>query len=192
MQVIEGILFEPVGCFAEFPSGSRAWWHLPKPPEASWEIEAVDAANVYEDVIPALTELKAMGLQLIVASSLSRAALDRFLEISHTRDFFSAVWNRENGGGIRDAPLRRALAAASLPPDRTLYLTDTAEGMNVARATGVNPILMMNDPDEAKRLAMLQPAGGIVSLLELPDFIRFVSAQNAALEGAFRPVNLLA
>jgi hypothetical protein len=38
------------------------------------------APLLYEDVIPALTELRAMGLQLIVASSLSCAALNRFLE----------------------------------------------------------------------------------------------------------------
>jgi hypothetical protein len=34
----------------------------------------------------------------------------------------------------------------------------------------------MNDPDEAQRLTTHNPAGGIVSLLELPDFIRFVEA----------------
>lgn len=39
------------------------------------------------------------------------------------------------------------------------------------------PILMMNDPGEARRLAMREPAGGIVSLHELPDFIRFLSNQ---------------
>jgi hypothetical protein len=37
---------------------------------------------------------------------------------------------------------------------------------------------MMNDPDEAKRLVQQDPAGGIVSLHELPDFIRLVGAQN--------------
>jgi hypothetical protein len=37
---------------------------------------------------------------------------------------------------------------------------------------------MMNDPDEARRLAMHDPAGGIVSLHELPDFVRLVAAEN--------------
>jgi hypothetical protein len=48
----------------------------------------------------------------------------------------------------------------------------------VAESVGVNPILMMNDPDESRRLAMHDPAGGIVSLHELPDFIKFVRAEN--------------
>jgi hypothetical protein len=37
---------------------------------------------------------------------------------------------------------------------------------------------MMNDPDEARRLAMHNPAGGVVSLHEIPDFIRLIAAQN--------------
>src|SRR5438105_6117390 len=102
MQAIEAILFEPVGCLAEFPaepfneiagrrknasrSGSRSYWHLLNLMEASGgktdekiEIEAVDGASLYEDVIPALSALKAMGVKLFIASSLSNAAVTRFL-----------------------------------------------------------------------------------------------------------------
>jgi hypothetical protein len=88
MQTIRGILFEPVGCLAEFPaepfleiaarlsggkkktsrSGSRAYWHLLNLMETSksdsleaLEVAAVDGASLYEDVIPALSELKAMA-----------------------------------------------------------------------------------------------------------------------------------
>ena len=60
-----------------------------------------------------------------------------------------------------------------------MFLADTAEGFKVAKRVGVNTILMMNDPDEARRLALEEPAGGIVSLYELPDFLRLVTAQNA-------------
>jgi hypothetical protein len=51
------------------------------------------------------------------------------------------------------------------------------EGIKTARSVGVHPILMMNDPDEARRLAMHNPAGGVVSLHEMPDFIRLIAAQ---------------
>ncbi len=64
-------------------------------------------------------------------------------------------------------------------PEKAMFLTDTAEGLRVAKSVGVQSILMMNDPDEAKRLAMHDPAGGIVSLYELPDFVRLVAARNA-------------
>jgi beta-phosphoglucomutase-like phosphatase (HAD superfamily) len=70
------------------------------------------------------------------------------------------------------------LRGASLQPENAIFLTDTVEGIKAARSAGVHPILMMNDPDEARRLAMHKPAGGVVSLHEIPDFIRLIAAQN--------------
>jgi len=206
MQSIQGLLLEPVGCLAEFPagpfheiavrsfgrkgkassSGSRSYWHLlnllgdnSSPPLAEeLEIKAVNAASIYEDTVPALAELKAMGVQLSIASSLSGAAITRFLEKHALGEFFAGVWNRDNAGGIKAVPLVRALRSASLQPENVMFLTDTVEGINVTRSAGVQPVLMMNDPDEARRLAMHNPAGGVVSFHEIPDFIRLVAAQN--------------
>jgi phosphoglycolate phosphatase-like HAD superfamily hydrolase len=206
MQAIEGLLLEPVGCLAEFPSepfheiavrlfgrkgkasqsGSRSYWHLlnllgdnsSSPLAEALEIEAVNAASIYEDTVPALAELKAMGVHLSIASSLSEAAITRFLEKHSLGEFFAGVWNRDNAGGTKVVPLVSALRSASLQPEKVIFLTDTVEGIRVARTAGVHPILMMNDPDEARRLAMHNPAGGVVSLHEIPDFIRLIVAQN--------------
>ena len=195
----EGILFEPVGCLAEFPSepfheiasrlfdlpkrkpsrsASRAWWHLLNLLEASGrgsieslELEAVSASSVYEDVRPALAELKAMGMRLAIASSLSQAAIECFLTKHALNGFFDEVWNRDNSGGIKSVPLRRAGGPGAI------FLADTLEAIHTAKAAGLSPVLMMNDPDEARRLAMHDPAGGIVSLHELPDFVRLVEMQ---------------
>src|SRR5258708_6032740 len=113
MQNIEGLLLEPVGCLAEFPSapfheiavrlfgrkgkasssGSRSYWHFLGLLEAAGipadgerrsiietlEAEAVAGASVYEDVAPVLAELKTMGIRLLLASSLSRAAAADFV-----------------------------------------------------------------------------------------------------------------
>ena len=212
MRKIDGILFEPVGCLAEFPvqpfleiaarlfgrerkqskSGSRSYWHQLNLMEASGkqldeaersmlealEIEAVESACAYEDVRPALTELQAAGLKLLLVSSLSARAVNRFLERTSFVDLFQGVWSRDHAGGIKSVPIERAITAAALVPGETMYLTDTAEGLETAKSVGVNAILMMNDPDEARRLAAHDPAGGIVSLHELPDFIRFVAAEK--------------
>jgi beta-phosphoglucomutase-like phosphatase (HAD superfamily) len=212
MQTIEGLLLEPVGCLAEFPSGpfheiavrlfgrkgkasqsgSRSYWHLLNLMEAAetpfdrerrlvaeaLETDAVAGASVYEDVLPVLAELRTMGIRLLIASSLSRAATLSFLERGSLGAFFSGVWTRDDVHGIKSAPLLGALQGASLPPANVMFLTDTAEGIKVARSAGVHPILMMNDPDEARRLAMHNPAGGVVSLHEMPDFIRLITAQN--------------
>jgi len=205
MRSIAGILLEPVGCLAEFPSepfheiavrffgrkgkaspsGSRSYWHLlnllgeTSPPlMEALEIQAVNAASVYEDTVPALRELKAMGVHLAIASSLSDAAITCFVERHSLGEFFAGIWNRDNAGGIKAVPLVRAVRGASLSPENAIFLTDTVEGIKVARSAGVHPILMMNDPDEARRLATYNPAGGVVSLHEIPDVIRLIAAQN--------------
>lgn len=206
MQSIEAILFDPVGCLAEFPSepfheiatrvfgvpkkkpsrsGSRAYWHLLNLMEGSeaesieaFEIEAADSATVYEDVLPALSELQAMGTRLYLASSLSRAAVCRFLAKCSLDPLFNGVWSRDDARGIKAAPLQCALRAASVQPAKTMFLTDTAEGLKVAKSIGIHPVLMMNDPDEARRLTTHEPSGGIVSLHELPDFIRLLLSRH--------------
>jgi len=211
MQTIKGILFEPVGCLAEFPpepfleiaarlsgrkkqtssSGSRAYWHLLNLMQVlnlmqasgcktsePLEVQAVDGALIYDDVVPALSELKAMGIQRFIASSLSSVAITRFVERCSPLDF-DGVWSRDNAGGVKTAPLQTALDGAGIRPEHAMFLTDTAEGLKVAESVGVNAILMMNDPDEARRLAAHNPAGGIVSLHELPDFIRLLRAERS-------------
>jgi FMN phosphatase YigB (HAD superfamily) len=199
METIKGILFEPVGCLAEFPpepfheiavrlygkrgkasrSASRSYWHLLNlggGTVEALEVQAVNDASVYDDVLPALAELKAMGVKLFIASSLSQVAVTRFLaKCPHE---FDGIWSRDNAGGTKGAPLTRALESASLRPQNTMFLTDTAEGLRLAESIGVTSVLMMNDPDESRRLAMLNPGGGIVSLHELPDFIRLVRANR--------------
>ena len=206
MQPIEAILFEPVGCLAEFPpepfqeiaaqlfgrrrqpskSGSRSYWHLLNLMEAAsetcmvetLEMEAVAGASLYEDVLPAASELRSLGVKLLIASSLSSSAVRHFLEARGLAGFFGEVWTRDNSGGIKAATLKSALATTR--SERAIYLTDTAEGLKAAKSAGINAVLMMNDPDEARRLALRNPAGGIVSLHELPDFVRVVVAQLAS------------
>jgi beta-phosphoglucomutase-like phosphatase (HAD superfamily) len=173
-------------------SASRTYWHLLNLIEAveapfgaaknnaaeDLEVEAVEAASIYEDVVPALAELNSMGIRLFVASSLSRRAVSRFIERYSLGEFLSGVCTRDDARGVKSAPLLNALGAAALSREKAMYLTDTVEGIKAARRAGVHPILMMNDPDEAQRLAMHNPAGGIVSLHEMPDFIRLLAAQN--------------
>jgi phosphoglycolate phosphatase-like HAD superfamily hydrolase len=142
------------------------------------EAEAVAGASIYEDVLPVLAELRSMGIRLFIASSLSRASITSFVERCSLGEFLSGAWTRDEARGVKSAPLLAALGGASLAPDQAMYLTDTVEGIKTARSAGVHPILMMNDPDEARRLAMHNPAGGVVSLHEIPDFIRLIAAQN--------------
>lgn len=209
MEIIKAVLFEPVGCLAEFPaeefneiaaevldlqgnpseSGSEAYWQMldlmqaaPYPLAAgqaqraeALELQAVERADLYEDVGQALAELKGMGISLIIASSLSAAAVNRFVDRFALGGFFSGVWTRDNAGGVKAAPLAKAIEGGSFQADSVMSLCDTTEGLHVAKEVGANAILMFNDYDEGKRLAAHGPAGAIVSLHELPDAIRFVA-----------------
>src|SRR6266704_2513783 len=128
MQTIHGILFEPVGCLAEFSpepfnemailvsgreskasgSASRTYWYLLNLMETTGmrlsesqiaqiedlELQAVETASVYEDVVPALSELGAMRINLVMASSLSRAAAARFIERAGLDGLFTVVSSR--------------------------------------------------------------------------------------------------
>jgi FMN phosphatase YigB (HAD superfamily) len=65
----------------------------------------------------------------------------------------------------------------SAAPSETMYVTDNADGLDKARAAGMIPILLMHNPDEAMRLVTTnKPEGAIVSLSELPDFLRLLRA----------------
>ena len=63
-------------------------------------------------------------------------------------------------------------------PAETMYVTDNAAGLEKAHEAGMIPILLMHNPDEAMRLVTThKPAGAVVSLLELPDFLRLLSSK---------------
>jgi beta-phosphoglucomutase-like phosphatase (HAD superfamily) len=177
----------------DFRSTGRSYWQLLSLMEPVYgkmakadmkyietlENQAVDAATVYEDVVPALSELKTMNIKLAVASSLSDKATTRFLEKAAFGDVFSSISTRDSAKGVKTAPLKAALAAENIEPAHAMFLTDTSEGLELVRTLGMNSILMMNDPDEALPLADQNPSAGIISLHELPDFMRLVAAENA-------------
>ena len=67
-------------------------------------------------------------------------------------------------------------------PSETMYVTDNAAGLNKARAAGMVPILLMHNPDDAMRIVTTnKPDGAIVSLAELPDFLRLLSSTPSPL-----------
>ena len=109
-----------------------------------------EQGDAYEDAAPALAELQALGVKVIEVAAVSEEAL------------------------------ARAVRESALAADRVVCLTHTEEGILAARAAGVQPVLMMNDPDEAMRLTALNPAGGIVSLHELPDLVRLIVTRSSA------------
>jgi phosphoglycolate phosphatase-like HAD superfamily hydrolase len=219
MDAIAAVMFEPVGCLAEFraeeferaarelfastadaaASGSQAYWRLlglldRAPADRAkkvygrleeLELAAVEHADGYEDVAPALEKLKSTGVRAYLVTSLSRQAVVRFSERFALNKLFDGSVARDEAQGVMAQPLRMALAKAQLDSRRVIYLIDTAEALDMAKPLGLNTLLMINDYDEGRALAERRPAGGLVSLAELADALLLIE-QRAGLRSAPR------
>jgi beta-phosphoglucomutase-like phosphatase (HAD superfamily) len=171
-------------------SGSQAYWRLmglmdERPLSgadlarlAELEVAAVEHADLYEDALPALAELKSLGVATVLASSLSRAAVTRFIERHALADLLAAAVTRDEAGGVMGKVLSAVIQTAQFVPSHVMALADTAQGLAIAQQLGLNAMLMINDYDEGRALAERNPAGGIVSLAELPDALRLIEQRS--------------
>jgi beta-phosphoglucomutase-like phosphatase (HAD superfamily) len=190
-------LFAPAG---DAPAtGSLAYWRLmglaaPRydslvpPDRARWqaiELEAVEHADLYPDVRACLDELAQLGVAALMASSLSQAAVDRFIDRFSLSGLLAGAVTRNAAQGVMAAPLRHAVTQAGLVPAQAMVLVDTGEALELAKSLGLNAVLLINDYDEGRVLADRSPAGGIVSLAELPDALRLIE-QRAGLAAQSR------
>jgi beta-phosphoglucomutase-like phosphatase (HAD superfamily) len=181
-------------------SGSQAYWRLLGLMDArplaganlarleELELAAVEHADLYEDARPALAELKALGVATVLASSLSRAAVTRFIERHALADLLAGAVTRDEAGGVMGKVLRAVVDRAQLVPAHVMALADTAEGLAIAKQLGLNAMLMINDYDEGRALAERRPAGGIVSLAELPDALRLIEQRSGIRSTARAPL----
>jgi FMN phosphatase YigB (HAD superfamily) len=179
-------------------TGSQAYWRLlglmEQRPLAGaalarlqeLELAAVEHADLYEDARPSLAELKALGVATVLASSLSRAAVARFIERHALADLFAGAVTRDEAGGVMGKVLRAVVDQAGLAPAHVMALADTAQGLAIAQQLGLNAMLMINDYDEGRALAERNPAGGIVSLTELTDALRVIE-QRSGIRAPARP-----
>lgn len=142
------------------------------------ELQAVEAADLYPDVPACLEELRQLGVAAYLVSSLSRPAVRRFLERFSLAQSFAGSVARADAGGVAAMPVRHVLAQAGLEAGRTMLLVDTAEMLELAKTLGLKAVLMINDYDEGRLLAERSPAGGIVSLAELPDALRLIEQRS--------------
>jgi beta-phosphoglucomutase-like phosphatase (HAD superfamily) len=181
-------------------SGSQAYWRLlglmaqralsaeDLSRLGAFELQAVKHADLYEDVRPSLQELKSLGVALVLVSSLSRPALAGFIERHALADLLAGAVSRDEAGGVMAQPLRFTMDQVGLDPARAMALVDTAQGLELIKQLGLNAMLMINDYDEGRALAERNPAGGIVSLAELPDALRLIEQRSGIRAPSRAPV----
>jgi len=179
-------------------TGSQAYWRLLGLMEQrtisaedaarleALELQAVEHAELYEDVRAALDELKSLGVAAFLVSSLSRAAIARFIERHALADLLAGSFTRDEAGGVLAQPLRCAIAQAGFDPAHVMALADTAQALDLVKRLKLNAMLMINDYDEGRALAERNPAGAIVSLAELADALRLIE-QRSGMRAPSRP-----
>jgi putative hydrolase of the HAD superfamily len=103
--------------------------------------------SVFEDVRPALRELRRRGLRLVVVSNwdISLTHVLRRLDLTPLLD---GTVTSAGAGARKPAPaiFERALRLAGAAPDRTIHVGDSVvEDVDGARAAGIAPILLRRD-----------------------------------------------
>jgi beta-phosphoglucomutase-like phosphatase (HAD superfamily) len=179
-------------------TGSQAYWRLLGLMEKgavagenllrlqTLELQAVEHAEIYEDVRFCLEELKSLGVAAFLVTSLSRAAMARFIERHGLADLIAGSVARDEAGGVMAKVLRLAIDQTGLDPAHVMALADTAPALELTKRLGLNAMLMINDYDEGRALAERNPAGGIVSLAELADALRLIE-QRSGIRAPSRP-----
>jgi len=81
------------------------------------------------------------------------------------------------GGDTREkkphpAPLRKALKAIQVPASRAIYVGDTPEDLEMARAAGVRAVAVLGPFPTETRLRAARPEFLLSDLRELPELIR--------------------
>jgi putative hydrolase of the HAD superfamily len=105
--------------------------------------------SVFDDVRPALAELRAAGLRLVVASNWD-ASLDSVLDRLGLLDAVDGVISSAAAGFAKPDPrlLHSALLLAGVAADCAVHVGDSVrEDVGAALAAGVRPVLLARDGD---------------------------------------------
>jgi 2,3-diketo-5-methylthio-1-phosphopentane phosphatase/methylthioribulose-1-phosphate dehydratase len=109
-------------------------------------------AHLYPDVVPALSALKAAGLELYVYSSGSVHAQRLFFEYSiegNVRGLFDGFFDTGSGPKLESASYRGIARALGLDPAAVLFLSDAQAELDAAEAAGLCVLGLMREGNPA-------------------------------------------
>lgn len=136
-------------------------------------VELLDQGlHLYDDALTTLERLADAGIAIAVASSSTRAHVERVLELGGVRDLVTAVVSADDVDEHKPAPrpYLEAVAALRVAPDRAAAVEDTAVGIASARAAGLYTVGVRRRRTPAERLAAADVVVETVEVrLFLPD-----------------------
>lgn len=126
-----------------------------------------EAWQLYDDVVPALTALKACGLRLAVISNFD-ARLTDILRAFNLLEFFEAIYLSARIGAAKPDPriFQAALQAHDLLPSEAVHVGDSLhEDVQGAAAVGLHSVWLARDDDKA----VANDVTRIARLTQLPE-----------------------
>lgn len=138
-----------------------------------------EAWSVYDDVIPALLELKEQGIRLAVTSNFD-SRLDQLIDGLGLAAFFEAVHISSRAGAAKPDPLifKMALEKAQLSPEQAIHVGDSiSDDVGGAVAAGIYPILLDREwsfPDN-ERLTIIRDLHQLVNYITASPGAKTVS-----------------
>ncbi len=117
-------------------------------------LQWVKNAQLYEDVLPTLTELRTHGVRQIVLSATERKMLEGQLASLGILGFFEEIFGLDNIHAASKLSLAEKWRSEH-PNERVLLIGDTDHDVEAARAIGVECVLVARGHQSKRRLKML-------------------------------------
>ena len=127
---------------------------------------------VFANVVSVLNALKEQGIVLAVATGKGRGGLDRLLEQSKLRHFFSATRTSDEAQS-KPSPdmLYQLLEELGINANDAVMIGDTQIDMNMAKAAGMDRIGVTMGVHNAQQLNELSPIATVDNYLQLQQVL---------------------
>ena len=128
--------------------------------------------SLFEGVLPLLTELKARGHLLVVATGKSRRGLDEALGSADLAGVFDASRTADQTAGKPDPlMLNELMAEFDVPPERTLMVGDTTHDLQMALNAGCPSLAVSYGAHDHAVFGPLQPLFVAHSVSQMRDWL---------------------
>jgi len=131
-----------------------------------------EAMQLFPGVIGMLDALRGRGHALAVATGKSRRGLDRALESSGLRAYFTATRCADETTPKPDpAMLRELLEELGAAPGESLMIGDTSHDLQMASAAGVDALAVCYGAHSESSLRALRPRACLASVAQLEQWL---------------------
>jgi len=116
------------------------------------------ALGAFEGVVPMLEQLQSLGVPMAIATGKSRMGLNRVLEQTGWRRFFTETRTADEGHP-KPHPwmLLDLLSSLDIHPSRAMMIGDTTHDLEMAAAAGTRAVAVSYGAHSAEDLALAQP-----------------------------------